>query len=310
MFFFLRKGLPVRFRNILRQSLLFPRQRNGRGRLSGGSPSRFPIQYLQYLQYLQPDSGRKGPRIFPLRTGRSRGRALKAGSPVSGSHRGQFRLARCPDPDGGVGSSGESAPACARDIIEVRMGRRLQDQGNGRNRPSGRRNRSIREIIRIPGGMVPSFGEPLLPFPNRDGPSGPADCRKPGILRGLRGFGENAYHFRASVKSGGIRRIGEKTRDKHGFISRGRYSVSVSRHPCGRPTHAKVRKTVPVFGESPKTAYLPPRGPKIIRKGIPLHPPGAHFPKTERHENRRKWKESGEIGALFQMEKQTVPTFG
>ena len=85
MFFFPRKGLPVRFRNILHRSLLFPRQRNGRGRLSGGSPSRFPIQYLQYLQYLQPDSGRKGPRIFPLWTGVRGDVPSKAGSPVSGS---------------------------------------------------------------------------------------------------------------------------------------------------------------------------------------------------------------------------------
>ena len=76
----------------------------------------------------------------------------------------------------------------ARDIIEVRMGRRLKDQEYGRNRPSGRRNRSIREIIRIPGGMVPSFGEPGTLVSGPHSPKSPKRYPFSGSLPKLRTF--------------------------------------------------------------------------------------------------------------------------
>lgn len=93
-----------------------------------------------------------------------------------------------------------------------------------------------------------------LPSPSPTGTVRP-DPRiavNPGFCADCRVSGKTAYHFRAAVKSGGIRRIGEKTRDKHGFISRKVPSFGEPGTLVSGPHSPKSPKRYPFSGSPPK----------------------------------------------------------
>lgn len=100
------------------------------------------------------------------------------------------------------------------------MGRRLQDQEYDEIVRPGRKIRSIRRSFEIREGWYPVSVSLPSPSPTGTVHPGPRIAANPGFCADCGVLGKTAYRLRAAVKSGGIRRIGEKTRDKHGFISR------------------------------------------------------------------------------------------
>ena len=90
------------------------------------------------------------------------------------------------------------------------------------------------------------------PFPTGTVHPDPRIAANPGFCADCGVLGKTAYRLRAAVKSGGIRRIGEKTRDKLGFISRKVLSFGEPGTLVGGPHMPKSEKRYPFSGSPPK----------------------------------------------------------
>ena len=90
------------------------------------------------------------------------------------------------------------------------------------------------------------------PFPTGTVHPDPRIAANPGFCADCGVLGNTAYRLRAAVKSGGIRRIGEKTRDKLGFISRKVLSFGEPGTLVGGPHMPKSEKRYPFSGSPPK----------------------------------------------------------
>lgn len=104
-----------------------------------------------------------------------------------------------------------------------------------------------------------------LPSPSPTGTvhPDPRIAANPGFCADCGVLGKTAYRLRAAVKSGGIRRIGEKTRDKHGFISRkvlsfGEPAPLWAAHTCQSPKNGTR------FSGSPPKLRTFPRGARRL----------------------------------------------
>lgn len=95
------------------------------------------------------------------------------------------------------------------------------------------------------------------PFPTGTVHPDPRIAANPGFCADCGVLGKTAYRLRAAVKSGGIRRIGEKTRDKHGFISRKVLSFGEPGTFVGGPHMPKSEKRYPFSGSPPKLRTFP-----------------------------------------------------